>query len=404
MNNYSEKRKALPGTLQDFLTSDVPRYEVEKVCFMYGLEENFVAFLSSPIALIFIDEIKLKDYPAIIAKDLKQAEQIIFGISYEINNRIYARFPDFFKDAQGLLEEWSKKKSAPLLSEDEAWKKVLELEPWIMEEEKEKAQERRKEEDTLKKQQAQLEKLPISIAIEKYAALGEQLITSAHIKLKIFPEPVRPSIKNWLSDYTFTVGISNHDPIVRGNYLFKNENTRTLSETDREKLTTIIDSLENNIPLTVNTGTKQIIFSLPEKKAITQPQAPKRPPFRPNFRNNELEPAEIRRGQENYYPTQKASQPQQKFQSDEDRISAWRRDLPQKEILENKNIPENEIENTTSNIHFSSPQTLSTEKPPEIPQTIQPIQKNYPSRLPVARINYSAPRQVPKNVLDLREE
>lgn len=397
--HFLEKINKLPEDEKKFILSNESRLQIEQACFMYNLEHAEIGIISDPIALIFIDELKLKDYPAIIAKDLKQTEQIIFGISYEINNRLYARFPDFFKDAQSLLEEWSKKKADPLLSEDAAWKKVLELEPWIMEEEKEKAQEQRKEEEMLRKQQAQLEKLPITIALEKYTELGEQLITSKHIKLKIFPEPVRPSIKNWLSDYTFTIGINNHDPIVRGDYLFRNENTRTLSETDREKLTSIIDSFENKTPLTVNTGTKQVIFSLPEKKVIPQSQVLKRPPLRPNFRNNEPEPAEIRRGQENYYPTQKVSQPEQKFQTDEARISAWRRDLPQKETPENK--IETEIESTTSNIHFSSPQTLSTEKPPEIPR---PVQQNYPSRLPIARINYSAPRQVPKNVLDLREE
>jgi hypothetical protein len=242
--------------------------------------------------------------------------------------------------------------------------------------------------------QAKIEKLPITIALEKYTELGEQLITSRHINLKIFPEPVRPSIKNWLSDYTFTIGISNHDPIVRGDYLFRNENTRTLSETDREKLTSIIDSFENKTPLTVNTGTKQVIFSLPEKKVIPQSQVLKRPPFRPNFRNNEPEPAEIRRGQENYYSTQKASQPEQKFQTDEARISAWRRDLPREETLGK--------ENEAENIRFSSPQTLSTEKPSETPRSIS---QNKPTWQTVSKINYSAPkRPIPKNVLDLREE
>lgn len=388
MNDYLERKSKLPKILQDFLSSNTPNLEIERVCFMYGLTEDEIKTLAYPIALIFIGELKLKDYPSIIAKDLKQPEQIIFGIAYEINQRIFARFPDFFKDAQDLLEEWSKKKSAPLISEDEAWKKVLELEPWILEEEKEKAQERRKADEEMQKQKAQIEKIPINIALEKYPELGEQLITSTHIKLKIFPEPVRPSIKNWLSDYTFTVGISNHDPIVRGNYLFKGENTRTLSGTDRDKLTAILKSFEEKTPLAVNSNTKQIVFIAPERKEV-----PQRPAMNPAVTRNNFEPTEIRRGRENNLSSQRTSVPQQRFQTDEERISAWRRDLPQKETLENGN--------SAGNIHFSSPQTFSTEKPAENPR---PIQKNYSTPTPIAKINYSAPRPMPKNVVDLREE
>jgi hypothetical protein len=218
-----------------------------------------------------------------------------------------------------------------------------------------------------------IENLPITDALERYPAVGEQLITSTHIKLKIFPEPVRPSIKNWLSDYTFTVGVSNYDPIVRGNYLFKSENGLPLSSLDREKLAIIIKSFEEKMPLAINTNTNQVIFSLPEKREI---------------------PQRITKIQEDYQPTQRISQPQKMFESDKERLGAWRRDLPQREL------PKKETE--TENIRFSSPQTLSTEKPIETPR---PVSQNQPTWQPVSRINYSTPkRPMPKNVVNLREE
>ncbi|MCX6761677.1 MAG: hypothetical protein NTY33_02430 [Candidatus Moranbacteria bacterium] len=232
------------------------------------------------------------------------------------------------------------------------------------------------------------ESLPISIAMEKYPELGEQLITSSHIKLKVFPEPVRPSIKNWLSDYTFTVGVSNHDPIVRGNYLFKSENGRPLSTADRDKLTAILKSFEEKTPLAVNTSTKQVVFIAQERKDL-----PQRPAMNSGVARNNFDPAEIRRGQENNREPQRTSAPQQRFQTDEERIAAWRRDLPQKETLENGNA--------AGNIHFSSPQTFSTEKPAEVSR---PTQNNY-SPPQIAKINYSTPpRPLPRNVVDLREE
>ncbi len=189
--------------------------------------------------------------------------------------------------------------------------------------------------------QSQLEKLPIDVAVKRYPELGEQLVTSDYIKLKSFFEPVRPSIKNWLSDYTFNIGISNHDPVVRGNYLFKNENAQKLSQQDRDKLSQILKSFEEKTPLAVNTNTRQVVFSAMANQEKTQT-----------------------------------------FQTDEERLSAWRKNLPLKETLENKNNNQPE----TNNIRFSSPQKFSTEKP----QMISP--------------KYSSPRPMPKNVVDLREE
>jgi hypothetical protein len=358
---------------------------------MYALKEEEIRAIARPIALIFIGELKLVDYPALIFKELKQSEQIIYGISFEINQRIFARYPDFFKDSQDLLEEWLRKKANPLLSEDAAWQKVLELEPEIQERKQEKEAERKVEMKKMEIYKAQLENLPIDTALEKYPELGEQLITSNHIKLKMFPEPVRPSIKNWLSDYTFTIGLSNHDPIVRGNYLFKGENTHTLSIQDREKLTTIIESFEEKYPLSINTKTKQIIFIAPERKET--PQIPIRPAINQNIARRDLEPTEIRRGQESYPQKEILPQPQKRFQSDEERISAWRKDLPEKRVQTD--------ESRNENIRFSSPQTLSTEKPPEIPRPVAP---NYQAQKPVARINYATPRPMPRNVVNLREE
>ena len=362
MNDYLEKRNALPSQLRSFLISDEPRHGVERVCFMYGLGETSIAILAKPIALIFIGELKLKDYPAIIAKELRQPEQIIFGIAYEINQRIYARFPDFFKDAQDLLEEWSKKKSAPLISEDEAWKKVLELEPWILEEEKEKALEEKKKTEELKTFASQLEKLPITIAIQKHPELGEQLITQNRIKLAVFPDPVRPSIKNWLADYSYVIGLSNRDPIVRGDYLFKSENGRTLNSQDREKLAEILKSFEEKTPLTVNTKTKQIIFLPPTEKRSEKPLL-----AQPTFASNPASPV---------------------FATDNDRLSAWRKNLPQKETLEKE--PQNLM---PEKISFSSPQTFSTEK----------IERTAPAT-PKPKNIYPAGRPMPRNVVNLREE
>jgi len=106
-----------------------------------------------------------------------------------------------------------------------------------------------------------LEKTTIDNMLRNYPALGEQLITSEKIKLQNFPEPVRPSIKNWLADYTFNLGYENRGAIQRGTYLFQSINTRRLSPGDRQKLQYILKAYDENLPVPINPNTNQIVFS-----------------------------------------------------------------------------------------------------------------------------------------------
>jgi hypothetical protein len=128
------------------------------------------------------------------------------------------------------------------------------------------------QDDTIEKEyQAQFEEIVLKDALKKYEELGEQLVTSSHIKLKNFPEPVRPSIKNWLSDYNFNLGFESHDAMGRGTYLFQNENAKVLSGPDRQKLAHLFKAYDENIPVKVNITAKQIVF--PDFENKTQSNA-----------------------------------------------------------------------------------------------------------------------------------
>jgi len=108
--------------------------------------------------------------------------------------------------------------------------------------------------------QAQIEKLSLSAALQKYPEVGEQLVTSNRILLNRFPEPARPSIKNWLSDYTFTMGFDPHDSAARGIYLFQNKNTRNLNRQDQQNLNYILKAFDTNEPVEINLTQKQVVF------------------------------------------------------------------------------------------------------------------------------------------------
>jgi len=116
-------------------------------------------------------------------------------------------------------------------------------------------------------------------ALKQYPELGEQLITSDKINLRNFPEPVRPSIKNWLADYTFTIGYDNKDSIKRGNYIFHSQNTLHLSAADRDKLAYVLKTHDDGSEVTVNKNLKKLVFPA----TAAAPAAPVTAPIkRPN--------------------------------------------------------------------------------------------------------------------------
>lgn len=138
--------------------------------------------------------------------------------------------------------------------------------------------------------QSSIENISIIDAMKKYPGLGEQIITSQQIRIKNFNDPIRPSIKNWLSDYTARLGYEGHDSIERGNYLFQNENTRNLGYEDRQRLSQILKSFDEKTPLAVDLNTKQVVFSAyaPEKKQEAQAISDKFPIPNPQIGSGEI--------------------------------------------------------------------------------------------------------------------
>lgn len=110
------------------------------------------------------------------------------------------------------------------------------------------------------REEASLVNLPLSEALRIYPEIGEQLVTSNKINLRNFPYPVRPSIKNWIADYTFVLGYEKHESMARSQYLFQGPNTKNLSAPEKNKLAYLLKSFDENSSITLNKNTKQVIF------------------------------------------------------------------------------------------------------------------------------------------------
>lgn len=104
------------------------------------------------------------------------------------------------------------------------------------------------------------EKLPLLAALSKYSRLSEQQISRDKIRIKSQPEPVRPSLVNWLRSYRDELGVGYHDPVLRAKFLFNSPNCKSLSSEERERLNLILRSVEDNVPLDIDVRKMEIVF------------------------------------------------------------------------------------------------------------------------------------------------
>lgn len=234
------------------------------------------------------------------------------------------------------------------------------------------------------KQLQAIEKITLNNAINNYPEIGEQLVTSNHIKLKNFPEPVRPSINNWLSDYTFSLGFESHSAMDRGTYLFRNENAKGLNSIDREKISYILKAYDENSPVEVNINTKQIVFPKREQANINT-----------TFNGGSTSKREVEPPREFHSQTSQRNNFQEIYNA-----------RPQKN--QPKDIFEKERTATqdrnASNLNFSSPQKLPYEK-----QTIQPAQQPQktvisPQPMRISSQNLRNTNVPPGNIVNLKDQ
>ncbi|NCU41396.1 MAG: hypothetical protein EOM19_01565 [Candidatus Moranbacteria bacterium] len=99
-----------------------------------------------------------------------------------------------------------------------------------------------------------------SQALSIYPRIGQQLVTSEDIVIRGSQEPVRPSVKNWITLYQQEMGPAPHEAFERSNFLFHNKNVLNLSPRDREKITHLLTSLDENIPLPLNIQSQEILW------------------------------------------------------------------------------------------------------------------------------------------------
>lgn len=118
------------------------------------------------------------------------------------------------------------------------------------------------ESDAPQQPQRHLVSLPLEQALRQYPAIKDQVVTGVQIFMRSLPQPLKPSVKNWIMVYERVLGASKHTAIERGEFVFRAEPTRGLSQDDRQKLAIIFKSRDEGVPLTIDRDQRMIVFDV----------------------------------------------------------------------------------------------------------------------------------------------
>lgn len=116
------------------------------------------------------------------------------------------------------------------------------------------------------------EHISLREALNKFPNLIEQNITINQLNLRYSPTLMRPSIRNWITDFRDNLGAGKHSSIDRGNYLFHSENAKKLTSLERQKLSNVLKSLDEGTPLTIDAEKQAIIFENNEQRSMADAQ------------------------------------------------------------------------------------------------------------------------------------
>jgi hypothetical protein len=146
-----------------------------------------------------------------------------------------------------------------------------------------------KDDSIEKKYWEEHDSITLAKALRKYPNLGDQVIASGKINVKGYREPVRASINNWITDYTTRLGYKRHSSMERGNYLYKEETTKTLDNEERQRLSQVLKSFDENSPLIIKTKEQEVVFdqnaAMPSSVQAHIEAEPEKPIFQPKEGN-----------------------------------------------------------------------------------------------------------------------
>ncbi len=98
--------------------------------------------------------------------------------------------------------------------------------------------------------------------MKKFPKVADQEITEKPIKLIYSGEVVRPTVENWLSDYSSFAGAEGREINDRSNYLLRSPNALDLKLEERVRLGLILRSVDEGYPLPCSSSQQKVLFNV----------------------------------------------------------------------------------------------------------------------------------------------
>lgn len=232
--DVSSRIADLPADAQDIIASSEIAEVNAQIRNKYKLTNEQLKKMLKIILKVFLKDISTKNFPEILENELEIKENIIKKISLEIAQKEFFLAREHLPDVENLIKNLG----------GEIPKIIPKPKPKILAKQKPK-------ESPKKKNGQEIIQKDIQSAIQEYEELKDQIISSSPIKIVGISETIRPSIKNWLTDYIQSAGAESHSNIERSNYLYHNSNAIKLKESERRLLAEILKSYDEETTLPV---------------------------------------------------------------------------------------------------------------------------------------------------------
>lgn len=309
-----EKFLKLPEDIKNKLVSRETAEKIKAIGAHYNLELLQMAPIARAIRSYYFKEVKLDDFADIISRESKIGIEKAQNIARYVKDRI-------------IIRDMSKAIATPTV------------------------------------------KMTILQALEKYPEIQNQILTTYPIEIE--GQMMRPSIGNWRLDYLGVVGAGNRDVMKRSSYLYHSRNVKNLNVVDRQKLSSVLKSLDEGLVFKIDPEKREVIFDNMATNRIIATKANQKIE-QPNYQRPTLMArdgeARIQRKVSEVEKTVEMKPLNKNLNSVEDKnetiinhIQGNKWDLKSAHFIK-RNEFDDKMTNDNSNIQFSSPQQLPVEK------------------------------------------
>jgi hypothetical protein len=251
--NNLDPIKQMPEYVQDAMCSPDNAEINGKIAEKYQLTEDDTPLMVNIIARVILKEISLMDFPRALKDALNLDVETTKAMALDISIRRFLPLKNHLGDVENLIRK--------LGGEVPSYAKALENKPAPP------------PPPPPPPPPSFLHK-DLRTILKDNKDAEEQLITSQPIRVEGFNGLVRPSLKNWLSDYIRLEGVGPHSLMTLTSYLYNSTNGKALGPKERKILGKILQSYSENISLPVSEKTGLIVLEELEKEAMGAPPAP----------------------------------------------------------------------------------------------------------------------------------